>query len=158
MVSCVLYNPPPCRQARQGVFESFFWWSDVWMCVFLKGPQLVTRLACTPIFEHFLLVSFFDAFLEPNGPPQGPQNRSKSSKIVFQKAPWEHPPKSHQKWCNLGTLPTSKYKVSYSRGIKHQEIAGHQKCPQNDLRMPPIWDALGTQNHKKSRKLGTQKH
>ena len=66
-----------------------------------KGPT-----ACYLRYPHsrfwpLFLVSFFDAFLEPNGPSQGPQNRSKSRKIVFQRPPWEHPPKSHQKLCNL---------------------------------------------------------
>ena len=95
--------------------------------------------------------------LEPNGYPQGAQNRSKSSKIWFRRPLWEHLLKSHQKLRILGTLPTSKYRVSCNRGIKNQEIAGPQKCHQNDLQMPPILDASGTIFCKKCLPEGYQK-
>ena len=58
----------------------------------------------------------------------------------------------------FGALQTSKIKVSYNRSSKNQEIAGPQKCHQNDLQMAPILEPLGTQDHKKSRKTGTQKN
>ena len=130
----------------------------VWCLIvrFLTFKGVQGLLLAFPFFIIFR-VSFFDAFLEPNGLPQGAQNRSKSQKIVFQRPPWEHPQKSHQKWCILGTLPTSKYRVSCNRGIKIQEIAGLQKWPQNDLQMPPILDASGTILDKKCLPEGYQK-
>ena len=50
---------------------------------------LIGTQALLLVYPFFIIfgVSFFDAFLEPNGLPQGAQNRSKTSKIVFQSPP-----------------------------------------------------------------------
>ena len=150
MCNVISATVPPGTPGRVRVIV----WCLIVRFLTFKGVQ--GPLLAFPFFIIFW-VSFFDAFLEPNGLPQGAQNRSKSQKNVFQRPPWEHPQKSHQKWCDLGTLPTSKYRVSYERGIKNQEIACSPKWPQNDFQMHPIFDASGTTFDKKCLPEGYQK-
>ena len=64
--------PPPCRQARQGVFDPFFWWSDVWcwICLsVLRGPQPVTCITRDPVLKPFFgslfLMSFWKQMVIP---------------------------------------------------------------------------------------------
>ena len=63
-------NPPPCRQARQGVFESVSGGLIVGICLFLRGPQPVTRVTRVPVFEHFFAPFFQTCFL-PQLVPKG---------------------------------------------------------------------------------------
>ena len=105
-------------------------------------------------FSIIFWVSFFDAFLEPNGLPQGAQNRSKSSKIVFQRPSWEHPPKSHQKWCNLGRLDMQS---AHACAVQTHFFVFALR-PEKWSKKPPKMEPRGTPNHKKSRKNGTQKN
>ena len=137
-----------------GRVRSIVWWSDCVILSVFKGPTACYSCYSRPRFWALFLVSFFDAFLEPNGLPQGAQNRSKSSKIVFQRPSWEHPPKSHQKWCNLGRLDMQS---AHACAVQTHFFVFALR-PEKWSKKPPKMEPRGTPNHKKSRKMGTEKN
>ena len=65
-------NPPPCRQARQGVFGPSSGGLMSGICLFLRGPQPVTRTSRVLFFEPFFGSHFLMILLEPNDPRKGP--------------------------------------------------------------------------------------
>ena len=66
-INGLLYNPPPCRQARQGVFDPVSGGLIVGICLFLRGPQPVTRVTRVPVFEHFFAPFFQTSFFTTTG-------------------------------------------------------------------------------------------
>ena len=82
---------------------------DLFVC--FKGPPARYLHNSRPRFRAFFWVSFFAVFLEANGHPQGPQNRLKSSKIVFQRPPWEHSEKRDQKWSEKSFFRKAGYAI-----------------------------------------------
>ena len=76
------YNPPPCRQARQAVFESVSDGLIVGICLFLRGPQPVTRVTRVPVFEHFFAPFFRPVFLPQLVPKGAKPGASKEHKIA----------------------------------------------------------------------------
>ena len=61
----ILKNPPPCRQARQGVFKSSSGGLIFGICLFLGDPQPVTRVTRLVFFEHFFGSYFLMTFWSP---------------------------------------------------------------------------------------------
>ena len=65
LASYILYHPPPCRQARQGVFEASSGGLMSGICVFLRDPQPVTCATRFLFFEHFFGSYFLMIFWSP---------------------------------------------------------------------------------------------
>ena len=66
-----LQNPPPCRQARQGVFKSSPGGLIPGICLFLRGPRSVSRVTRVLFFElvfgsHFLM-TFWSQMIPQRG-------------------------------------------------------------------------------------------
>ena len=57
--------PPPCRQARQGVFGPSSGGLMSGICVFPRDPQPVTRVTRLVFFEHFFGSYFLMTFWSP---------------------------------------------------------------------------------------------
>ena len=58
-------NPPPCRQARLGVFGPSSGGLMSGICVFLRDPQPVTCVTRLVFFEHFFGSYFLMTFWSP---------------------------------------------------------------------------------------------
>ena len=58
-------HPPPCRQARQGVFGPSSGGLMSGICVFLRDPQPVTCVTRLVFFEHFFGSYFLMTFWSP---------------------------------------------------------------------------------------------
>ena len=61
----IWYHPPPCRQARQGVFGPSSGGLMSGICVFLRDPQPVTCATRILFFEHFFGSYFLMTFWSP---------------------------------------------------------------------------------------------
>ena len=136
--------------------------SDVGLCLSVfKGPT-----ACYPCYPRsrfgaFFWVSFFDVILEANGHHQGPQNRLKSSKIVFQRPPWEPSQKIHQKWSEKSFFRKAGYAIRARLCSPNTLFRFHfpvAQGSQKGAKKLPKMELLGTQNHKKTRKPNIQKN
>ena len=82
--------PPPCRQARQGVFEALSdgLMSDVGLCLSVfKGPTACYSCYPRSRFGTLFWILFFDAFLEPNGYPQEPKIAQNPKKLCSRGLP-----------------------------------------------------------------------
>ena len=109
--------PPPCRQARQGVFESSSGGLILSLvCLFLKGPQPVTRANRVPFFKLFF-GPFVYAFLEPNDHPRGAQNRLHSWKEKGSQAPKIH--KHHQKKSHMTSKIIQNHETLVTRNLEN---------------------------------------
>ena len=60
-----LYYPPPCRQARLGVFDPSSGGLMSGICLFLRGPQRVSCATRILFFENFLGSYFLMTFWSP---------------------------------------------------------------------------------------------
>ena len=58
-------GPPPCRQARQGVFDPSSGGLMSGICVFLRDPQPVTCKTRFLFFEYFFACYFLMTFWSP---------------------------------------------------------------------------------------------
>ena len=152
--------PPPCRQARQGVFEASFLWSDVWCLSVLRDPQPVTRQTRVPVFEHcfgpFFLMTFWSQMVIPREPKiaRNPKNCVPEASL---RALLKKTPKTIGKvifpegWiCNPHTPVQSKHTFSFSLSSGPRLPKRSQKASQNG--------AFGHPNHKKTRKANTRKN
>ena len=66
-----MIHPPPCRQARQGVFGPSSGGLMSGICLFLRGPQPFTRasriLFFEPFFGSYFLMTFWSQMIPQRG-------------------------------------------------------------------------------------------
>ena len=86
-------NPPPCRKARQGVFDPPVWFPMFSMFSF-RGPQPPGWISLHSVFR-LIFVTFFRTLLFTtmctkslkNGSPKTPQNHKNLQKLIIKTLP-----------------------------------------------------------------------
>ena len=156
--------PPPCRQARQGVFDPSFWWSDVWcwICLsVLRDPQPVTCITRIPVlvpfFGLFFLMTFWSQMVSLRELKIAQNRRKNRVPEASLRALLKKTPKMIGKvifpegWiCNPHTPVQSKHTFSFS-------LSSGPRLPKRSQKVPKM-EPLGIPNHKKTRKTNTKKN
>ena len=154
--------PPPCRQARQGVFEAVSGGLIVGICLFLRGPQPVTRATRVPVFEHFFwshfLMPFWSQMVSPREPKIA-QNRQKSCSRGLPESTRQKVTKNDAIWegwiCNPHTPVQSKHTFSFSR---FGQKSDPKSLPKWSLGAPQITKNQEKWALKKTLKIASKKY
>ena len=111
------------------------------MCLFLRGPQPVTRATRTPVFQHFFwshfLMPFWSQMVSPREPKIA-QNHQKTCSRGLPESTRQKVTKNDAIWegwiCNPHTPVQSKHTFSFSRFGRKSDPKSLPKAPQNRLK------------------------
>ena len=144
---------PPCRQARQGVFDPACWWSDcLGLVSCFKGPTPQSPRYSHPFFGLFFASNFLIVFwtqMVSSRDPKITQNREKSCSRSLPESTLHKVTKNDVIWKGQ----TSDFADCYTLSTVFPVAQGSQRRVKKPLKMEP----RGTPNHKKNQKKDTPK-
>ena len=132
------------------------------LCLFLRGPQPVTRATRTPVFEHFFwshfLMPFWSQMVSPREPKIA-QNRQKSCSRGLPESTRQKVTKNDAIWegwiCNPHTPVQSKHTFSFSR---FGQKSDPKSLPKWSLGAPQITKNQEKWALKKTLKIASKKY